>query len=203
MSARDRVAGVKSGPLARRIDMDLSPDLLRELGKCLIKAIVIEAMKDYAKRGWSLAAPDGSAPLHKSFRVVLRGQKTIEITSTYPLLQQMTTIGIPPHKMTWATQEAKDKHPANYELTAGERERGMTQSGRVSKGERLPLVIPVSGHGGTVVLRVAPLMMTDAWVHPGVAKFTFLQRGIEKGKAACMERLKQEVVRVIGSVGHA
>ena len=194
MGTRVRVRSVLRGPLAQKSGFDLPPLVLRELGKCIVKAIVEEAKKDFVKRGWSLNAPDEGHPIHRSFQVRVRGDSTIEILSSFPMLQQLVE-GIDPHPMTWMTQEAKDKNPNAYALSPRERDLGMKKGGKVSKGGRLPLVVPLTDKDGTVVFRVAPLRIGDAWIHPGVAKFTFLQRGIEKGKKACLERIKQEVVR--------
>jgi hypothetical protein len=37
--------------------------------------------------------------------------------------------------------------------------------------------------------------LNDAWVHPGIAKFTFMQRALKKGRQKCIEILGREVVR--------
>ena len=194
MSQRVRVRAIYRGPLASKAAIELPQNVLKDLGKCIVKAVIDEAKKDFAKRGWSLNAPDGKHPLHKSFQVRVRGDSTIEILSSFPMLQRLVD-GEAPHPMTWMTQEAKDRNPTAYELSPREKELGMKKTGKVSKGGRLPLIVPLTDAGGTVVFRVAPLKIGDAWVHPGVAKFTFLQRGIEKGKKLCVERIKEELVR--------
>ena len=103
--------------------------------------------------------------------------------------------------MVWLTQEHKDRHPSEHKLTPRERELGMKQTGRVSelgrkpgKG-RLPLVVPLKTKGGQVIFRTAPLKMQNAWVHPGIARFTFMQKGIKKGRKACIEIIGQEALR--------
>ena len=61
---------------------------------------------------------------------------------------------------------------------------------RRKNNPKAPLVVPLRTDDGMVVFRTAPLTFQDAWVHPGIAKFTFMQRGIRKGRLGCIEILK-------------
>jgi hypothetical protein len=173
----------------------ITPEVLEDLAKCLIASVVEEGLKDFAKRGWSVRDPDGGADFPKSWSYRIRGGSTIEIQSTWYGMVELASGDIPSRRMTWMTQKHKEDHPEKFKLTKGERERGMKQSGKISKGERLPLVVPLKQKGGGVVLRFAPFETRDAWIHPGIAKFTFMQRGIRKGRERCAQRLTQEVVK--------
>jgi len=192
--AKKRVRGVYGGPWEKLSKITVTREILEKLALCLIEALVLEAKKDFAKRGWSLNDPKRGAPLHKSFAFRIRGKSTIEITSTFWGLKELTTGDLPERKMTWMTQEAKERRPANYRLSPRERRLGMKKGGRISKGERLPLIVPLQQKNGTVIFRAAPLTFEKAWVHPGIAKFTFIQRGIRKGRKACIQQIQQFVV---------
>lgn len=175
----------------------MTPDLLHRLGKCMVDSFIKESKKDFAKRGWSGEAPDGSPPIWESFSYKIRGERTIEVLSTFPYLEQMVQEDTAPYKMTWLTQEEKEKNPAKFPLTPMERRLKMKQGGRVSKGDRLPLVVPLKGEGGTIIFRTAPLTFQDAWVHPGIARFTFVQRAARQGRERCIEIIKKEVLSTV------
>jgi len=212
--AKMRVKGVYGKPFGKKAKLEVSKKVLQELGEILVKTIAEEAKKDFAKRGWSGRDPMGGPKLWDSFSYQIRGRSTLEITSTFYGLGALTE-GIPKRRMEWLTQEYKDKHPSEFKLTPRERELGMKQTGRVlssrkgparslitgrfaKRGEgRLPLVVPVSAGGGTVVFRTAPLKMGEAWVHPGITRFTFLQRAIRKGREKAAEILGREAVRQV------
>jgi hypothetical protein len=172
----------------------ISKKVLNDLGKCLVDVMANEAKKDFARRGWSGVPPGGGTPIWKSFSYKIRGKSTVEILSTFPDIERLME-GVPKHPMTWLTQEAKDKSPNKYKLTDAERKAGMIRGGKVSDRERRPLVIPVGSGTGTVVFRMAPLKIGDAWIHPGIARFTFMERAIKKGRKACADILGQEIIR--------
>ena len=51
--AKARVKGVYGKPWSAISKIEISPEVLGQLGDCLIEHIVREAKKDFAKRGWS------------------------------------------------------------------------------------------------------------------------------------------------------
>ena len=132
----------------------------------------------------------------KSFSFSVKGQN-LEFYSSFYGMKELAKGDIPSRKMTWLTQEAKDKKPGNYELTKRERKLGMKKYGTPGEGTRLPLIIPLENAGGTIIFRVAPLKFADAWVHPGIAKFTFFRRAIEKGRKASAQIIAEEVVKML------
>jgi hypothetical protein len=128
----------------------------------------------------------------------------LEITSSFWGLETLTSQDVPRRRMTWLTQQAKDQKPADFPLTKQERKLGMKQTGRVlsydkKKGRiadgRMPLVVPLKTKSGTVVFRAAPLTFGDAWVHPGIARYTFLQRAIKKGRKKAAQIIGRTAVR--------
>jgi hypothetical protein len=149
-----------------------------------------EAKKDFAKRGWSGRAPhardkvysegppkDGGPVIWESFSYQIRGKSTVEILSSWWGLEGVTKKGgVPERKMTWLTQDEKKSKPTNYRRTPSE----------IKSGKRGPLIVPIK-KGGIVVFRTAPLRMGEAWVHPGIARFTFIERAARKGRQKCAE----------------
>lgn len=192
-----RIRGTLGGPAAAKMEVPVTPDLLKRLGQCLVEAFAREAKKDFAKRGWSGKAQDGSADIWDSFSYKIRGERTVEVVSTFPYIEQMISQDSPSHKMPWLTQAAKDKDPSKYPLTPKEKELGMKQAGRVSEGNRLPLVVPLKSKEGTIIFRTAPLTFQDAWVHPGIARFTFVQRAARQGREGCIAIIKKEVLATV------
>tara|TARA_Y100000310_G_scaffold164863_1_gene164605 strand:+ start:2409 stop:3002 length:594 start_codon:yes stop_codon:yes gene_type:complete len=195
----DAVRSLYGGPLAKLANALVSKKLLEEIAECIIGCIIEEGKKDFAKRGWKLEDPKGGKPFHESFSFQIRGQRTIEIRSTFWGLKELVTGDIPSRRMTWLTQEGKDKIPTDYNMTRTETDLGMKRAGRVFKGERKPLVVPLMSDAGTVIFRTAPLKMKDAWIHPGIAKFTFMERGVRKGRKKCAEAVRNYLKEQLGA----
>ena len=197
MKASIQIRSTRGSFAAKRLGIDVTRSLLERLGQIMVDSFSKESKKDFAKRGWSGLAEDGSAPIWDSFSYQIQGSKTVLIMSTYPHLKAMTGQDTKPYRMTWLTQEAKEKKASHYPLTPREKKLGMKRGGRVSKGERLPLVVPFKNKAGTVVFRTAPLTFRDAWIHPGIARFTFVERAARKGREQCLAVIKQEVLSAV------
>lgn len=197
MSTKYRIKGTYGKPWSRLGRFDLTPKTLKAIGECLVKTFSEEALKDFQKRGWSTRDPKGGPDIHKSFSYRIKGKSTVELMSSFWGMAELVSGDIPARRMTWLTQEAKDKSPQKYERTEGEKKRGMSAAGRVSKGTRMPLIVPLRAKSGEVVFRTAPLKMQDAWVHPGIAKFTFARRAIEKGKKLCLDAIAEQALELL------
>ncbi len=195
MAGHARIKGIYGGPVGKTLDIPVTKELLTRLGTCLVKAFIKEAKKDFAKRGWTGEARDGSAPIWDSFSFEIRGESTIEVMSSFPDLDVLVSQDIPSRKMTWLTQEEKRKNPAKFAVTP--REQRLRREGKLDRNQRLPLVVPLKGKGGEIIFRTAPLTFQDAWVHPGIARFTFAQRAVRSGKKGCMEIIKKEAVKAL------
>jgi len=192
VTQKNRIHAVYAGQWSGKLDLTVSSDLLVRLGKLAIKILAEEAERDFAKRGWSLNDPQGGPPLNKSFSYSIRGNKTLEIHSTFWGLKELMSHDIPARKLTWLTQEAKLQHPERYKFTQGEIKRGKTQ-----KGNRMPLIVPLRAKNGDIVLRMAPFSTENAWVHPGIAKFTFLTRALKKAREAFKKLIADDVMKNI------
>lgn len=197
MQPAKKVRGLYRKPLEQKGGhIPLEGALLKKMAQIFIDSVVEEAKKDFAKRGWSLGDPMEGPPLDKSFTFEVNGG-VFEIRSTFYGMQEMLAGDIPGRKMTWLTQEEKEHFPSKFPLTEGEKERGMKRGGRVSKGERLPLVVPLRGKDGTVILRMAPFNTSEAWIHPGIAKYTFMERAIRKAKTKWAGLMIDELAKVL------
>lgn len=190
-----RMRAILGGPLAKMTEFPMTPQLLARVGKCMVDALSQEAKKYFTKRGWTGKDPMGGPPIWESFTYRIRGGSTLEISSSFYGMKELAQGDIPERKMTWLTQEAKEQHPANYALTDREKKLGMKKSGRPSQGTRLPLVVPIGTGGGMVEFRRAPLKLGDAWVHPGIAKFTFFEVAVKKWRERCAQILIAEFVK--------
>jgi hypothetical protein len=193
----DRMRAILGGPLARITEFPVSHQFLAKMGQCMVDALSEEAKEYFAKRGWSGKDPMGGPPIWESFSFRIRGKNTLEFTSSFYGMQELAQGSIPERKMFWLTQEAKDRNPGDYDLTPKEKDLGMKKTGRVSQGERLPLIVPLMTEGGNIEFRRAPLNLGDAWVHPGIAKFTFFETAVRKWRVRCARLLKEEFVKAM------
>ena len=212
MAKKRRVRGVYGGAWSKLADIPISKDVLEKLAKCLIDSIIKEARKDFAKRGWSGKDPMKGPDIWDSFDFRISGERTIEVTSTFYGLKELAAGKIPERRMTWMTQQGVGapfdrEKPKEPKKEPGKPVMWMRHppKSRRKDNPKAPLVVPLKTKDGMVVFRTAPLTFADAWIHPGIAKFTFLQRGIRKGRLACIDVLKgvlkDEVVKSLQEMG--
>ena len=180
--------------------MGISKEMLRRLGECLIEIIVEEAKKDFAKRGWSGMDPMGGPPIWESFSWEIKGKSTLEIHSSFYGMDVLAKGAIPKRDMVWLRSRGKGPvkkappstgRPKEYPYIKGR------QSRRPQKQQKKVKIIPVRTNRGTVIFKTAPFMTQKAWIHPGIAKFTFLERALRKGKKQCAEILAEEALQQI------
>ena len=106
-----------------------------------------------------------SAKFLKSFSYVIRGKSTLEIVSSWPHVKIESYI--------------KGKKPW-----------------RVGKpGARIPMKDKASGK---LIFRTVPSKLTvgscTVWCHPGIARHTFVQRGLDKARAEALKKYGQVMV---------
>jgi hypothetical protein len=165
------------GPLWKKLDFksgELKTDmkLLHALGRELVDCVVEEAKKDFAKRkksGRGKPVPDGGGigpdpSFFKSFSYKIIGERTVELRSSSPHFNALME-GRPEGKMESLVAE---KNPKLWRVSK-------SGKGMVRKS------IPIIDHG-KVLFRQVPLTLDNAWIHPGIAKHTFVNRGIDKYK---------------------
>lgn len=165
-----RLRGVYGGPWSRMAgDIELDKKTLDRLGKAMLDAIKEEARKDFAKRSTTPHTPEGipdSKGFYDSFDFHIVGRSTIEITSSWPVVQQLVE-GKGPYPMPWLTRQAGVK------------------------------TVTMIASDGTVVVRATPLTVNEAWIHPGFARHTFIQRGVRKGRQKMAEIIREELKKLL------
>lgn len=173
MAADTTVKTTKTGPILKALqqkEIVLDAVSLGKIGKILVKAVVEEAKKDFAKRGKSgLSSPFGlpnstgktvRPSFFESFSARVSGQKSLEVVSNWPWIEGLIE-GSPKAAMT--------KH---------------TQNNPKLRGKPIPFLQP----NGKVLFRMAPLAFGKMWVHPGIAKHTFISRGLARGRKELIEQ---------------
>ena len=158
---------------------------LEALGRCMVKTLERESKKYFAKRGWSGRDPAGGPDIWDSYSFKVVGTD-LEIRSTFYGMKELAHGSVPERRMTWLTQEHKKQKPSDFKLTPREKELGMKRGSK----HRLPLIVPIETTGGNVEFRSAPLKVGDAWIHPGIAKFTFFETAIRNGRKACADLIR-------------
>lgn len=168
--------GIYSGTLAKKLnkaltdkleDPALKKKLLEKLGRSLVDHIIFEGRKDLARAGKSPRGkpiPNGGGLGEGFFSTVkyrIKGKSTIEVYSDWKWLESLIK-GMPKTKMS--------------SLVANRN----TNLWRNGKNGKVRKTLPISDGKGGVVFRVAPLNLEDAWVHPGISKHTFWDRGVRK-----------------------
>lgn len=154
-----RVRGVLGGPFGKLLGGDIPVDrkTLEELGEILIKHIVVEARKDLLKQGMAPTPRGQPEGLPTSGNFLKSFSFRIRGQTTLEILStwpflRQATEGREPYKMVWLTQE---------------------------QGVRaVPMVQP----DGTVLVRTAPFTTQEAWIHPGFARHTFINRAVRKAR---------------------
>lgn len=167
-----RVRGVYGKPWSQMSgNIPITKEVLERLGQMLVDSIVAEARKDAAKQGVSMQGKPVGLPrtesFFDSFDYRISGNSTIEITSTWPHIEQRIE-GRKPYKMTWLTHGKLGGKP-----------------------------VPILQRDGTVVFRTAPFKQGDYWVHPGFARHTFIERGVRKGREKMAEIILEEVGQML------
>ena len=180
-----RVRGIYNKPLAKAIGqkIPLTAKQLNLAGKIILECIKVEIKKDIAKasgmggRGKPVPLPQTTG-FADSFSVKVTGT-TIEITSTWPTAKAHTT-------------EVRKKNFLNNTRPDATVPFEMTWLMR----PKVPFARIVR-QDGTVIVRTTP----DAskgdkpWIHPGFLRYTFLERGIRKGREEAVRALAEEIVK--------
>ena len=176
--------GVYGKPLLKRDAPNVTQmplPMLKKAAEIILDSIKKEIMKDMAKtaglrgRGKPVPLPD-SRKFVDSFTYRVKGKSTIEITSDWPTASAHT-----------ATPGEKEKQTKPYPMT------WLT-------GPRVKTV-PMVTQEGTVIFRSAPLTTSDAWIHPGFLRYTFIERGVKKGRVRVMEEMAEDILRLFLSEG--
>ena len=185
--------GVYSGAITKKLgtalinkieDPKVKKKLLREMGRSLVAHIVYEGRKDLARAGKSARGKpvaDGGGLGESFFRTVkyrIKGDSTLEVYSDWEWLETLIK-GMPKSKMSSLVASRNPRLWKNG------------KNGKVRK------TLPIKNGRGGVVFRVAPLNLENAWVHPGISKHTFWDRGVKKWRRAVPILITKFVARNI------
>lgn len=180
-----KTRGVYGTPIAKLagVRVQLTTAQLQVAADKIIEAIHKEIKRDMALSAGIKGGNGNPVPLPnsqrfvKSFQIRIKGASTLEIWSDWPTASAHTTKVKPgfvenqrpdtsaPMPMTWLMQP------------------------------KVPLARIVTA-GGQVLIRTTPLSknQSQAWIHPGFKKYTFLERGLRKGRIAAAEALAPELL---------
>ena len=140
-------------PLERQVGATLDKTDLQFFGRCLLKYIREEAKKDAAKTGQVPTTKE----FYDSFSYKIK-ESSIEVSSTWPWIELITSGTDGPYPMKWLTQA-----------------RGVYK-------------VPLRGRDGSILIRSTPLTTDKAWIHPGIAKHTFIQRAFRRALKDCISQ---------------
>jgi hypothetical protein len=184
-----RVRATYGRTWAKTGKLEVSKEFLDEIGLLIVSIVRTEARNEFAKRGWSGKDPMGGPDIGDSFKHEVVGDSTIVIKSSFYGITELTSDeGIPERRMTWLTQNRSGWKPPTR--------KAMVKAPK-PKGTRKPLVVPLTASDGEVIFRMAPLTMADAWIHPGIARFTFMERALRKGRKLWEKMIAEWTVEVI------
>jgi hypothetical protein len=150
--------------------IEVTPEVLARLGEALVESVVAEARKDFAKQGES--------PTPKGQPEGLPASESFFESFDYKIVGK-STVTI---TCTWPWIEQIKEGRSPYRMV------WLTRQRRVYK-------VPMPQKDGTVLIRMAPLRTRDAWIHPGFARHTFLERGVRKGRQRMAQIMAAEVIK--------
>jgi hypothetical protein len=148
----------------------ITQDFLNDIGDLLVESIVYEAGKDFAKQGnepTPVGDPEGiprSVRFFDSFK--------------YKTFLQKGRVEVY-STWPWINQIIEGRRPYPMEW--------LTQQEGLSK-------VPMKQPDGTVLIRTTPATKSEAWIHPGFQKHTFVRRGYEKARRKMDKRLEKAVL---------
>jgi len=165
-----RLKAVYGTPWSKLIgeNIPLTPTLLRKAGDIILAAVLKELKKDMAKAA-NMGGRGKPVPLPNSKKFVDSFSSSVRGAKTIEIISdwpfaKQWETGKKPFPMTWLTQQ-----------------KGVVR-------------VPILSSTQTVIIRTAPFAVGGAWIHPGFAKYTFLQRGIRKGRGEAAKMLAKEAV---------
>ena len=168
--------GAYGQPLGKNLEVKVSKEDLMEFGELCVKYIEEEA-RNAARYSTMLPKKE---EFFKSFGYRLVGSSTVKIVSTWdwlPIYQNLQ-------------EQSPDEDPA-FGKPKPFRMTHLTQNAGVHK-------VPMVAKDGTVIVRSAPLKAQDAWIHPGIARHTFVNKGLKRARdefvSGLMERKLGEVL---------
>jgi len=200
----NRIRATYGKTWAKTGKIEIDESVLNLIGEILVETVRIEAKNEFVKRGWSMDDPMDGPPIGDSFRYEILGERTVVLKSSFYGLAELTSKeGIPERKMTWLTQQGAKRNVKTREQRLREANMpGLKTKFKSTSPSSSPLVVPITTDTGEVIFRMAPLRMSDAWIHPGIARFNFMERALKKARVK-VESLMSEYCGNVLSAGMA
>lgn len=177
---------LKPGADGARID--LTPGVLQEIGDTILDSVKHEASLEIAKHmnkptreggGDTPAYIRDMKALLAMLKVRVSGKSSIEIYLSEDKTKRRVgnrTFTVNPYHDKFVSDDPKAHEPFVMD----------TLKSKVGK------TVPLVGLDGEVVFRV--VLPNAAWVHPGFMKYTFLERGVAKGRAKSVDLIREKVI---------
>lgn len=160
-----------SGPLRKRYISPLEKQVGAVLGKKDLQFFgrcLLRYIREEAKKD---AAKTGQVPISEEFFKSFSYQvrdSSITIVCSWPWIRLIQEGTNGPYRMKWLTQA-----------------QGVYR-------------VPLRGDNGEVIIRTAPLTTDKAWIHPGIARHTFVERAFRRAQKDCLSQfLSQKVGKIL------
>jgi len=180
-----KLRGVYGKPLSKAAGttIALTSAQLMRAGDIILASIKTEIKRDIAKAA-GLAAPGKPIPLPRtpkfvdSFTFTVKGQSTLEFRSTWPTAQAHLTDVTRPDLL----ENERPENPRSFEM------KWLSQPA-------VPFAQIVTREGEVIVRTTPNPNQGEAyWVHPGFRKYTFLERGLRKGRELVAKEFAEEIL---------
>ena len=179
-----KLKGAYGKPLSKAAGakLPMTSDMVDTCADIILKAVKREIRRDIALQAGVRGKGDpvpipNSRRFINSFKVRVKGSSTIEITSNWPTAQAHTT----KLKAGFADNMRPDRS-APIEMTWLRR-------------PEVPYAKIVQADGQIVIRTTPDPNQGDKyWVHPGFRKYTFLERGLRKGKEEAIKAILEDLL---------
>jgi hypothetical protein len=198
-----RVRGTYGKPWSKLIGegQAVTPAMLEQLGEVLVQSILDEARKDYLKQGGERTPhgkPEGIPGDRFVFKPRNNHQERAHFRSTHSTKRPYAAEGTFWDSWSYeivgkSTVVVKSSWPWIEQILDG---RGRFKMDWLTQAKGVKAV-PIVQNDGTVIVRTAPKGTGDAWMHPGFAKHSFVERGIKKGRKKAAEIARREIIKAL------
>jgi hypothetical protein len=164
-----RVRGVYATPWSKLAGqkLEVTPVVMQMLGKAVLEGVRHEIRRTVALAN-SVKGRGNAIPLPNSVEFIESFQFKIVGAKTVAISTDW------PFAKVW--EEGKEP----YEMT-------WLKQPKVK-------VVPIITSTGETILRTAPLQTDKAWIHPGFARYGFLQKGIKRGREEAALIVRNEII---------
>lgn len=183
-SAQVKLRGAYGKPIAKMVgeSIHLTEAQIRTCAEIILDSIKKEIRRDIALSA-AIRGPNDPVVLPHtqrfpdSFTYRLKGKSTIEITSDWPT----------------ASAHVNKLRPGFVENQRPDTSAPIQMTWLMAPSVPLARIVQTDGQ---VLVRTTPLSRNQSgpWIHPGFKKYTFLERGLRKGRKLAAEAIVQEVL---------